>query len=172
MTLYDLTNPEVANGSDYEALRAKGSEDEKRILSKLRSLNRRVYSFVHEFTNPEITSEASSLPPKYAQLVAMQIKPENEENYRNWYIQEHFALIAKVSQGYVRGRMFKLSENMQRGEVIGQPPFNYLVVHESTEAPKDIMAAIFTPWMAEVMKSIGGVEVRAFELDHVFKKAE
>jgi hypothetical protein len=83
LTLYDIETPEVANSEPYNAVRARASDNEKAILSKIGGLSRRTYAHMGTFTHPETT--AKSMPCKYILAVTLEMMtPEAEDDLDKW----------------------------------------------------------------------------------------
>ncbi|KAJ3996181.1 hypothetical protein F5050DRAFT_1761522 [Lentinula boryana] len=64
LTLYDISEPSVADGPEYQAVKENGSERDKRLLATVQYANRRAYSSIYNYTLP--TTSASDFPPKFA----------------------------------------------------------------------------------------------------------
>ncbi|KAF9063006.1 hypothetical protein BDP27DRAFT_1385041 [Rhodocollybia butyracea] len=174
LTLYDISEPSVADGPEYQAVKDKGSERDKRLLSTVQYLNRRSYSSIYTYTRPTVSD--SDFPPQYVWSVGLEVKPEGEAEFNKWYEEEHIPMISKIP-GWTRSRRFALANNMVRGSL--EPDImicKYLAVHDFTrddylESP-EAKAAISTPWRDEVVKGVVGREMRRFELFKEYKRPE
>ena len=140
----------------YKALWENASEREKRIMSSLTTLDRRVYSLISD-TWADGRSEADGAPP-VLMTVSMSVPAEVVPDMEAYYEQEHFPLLLAVP-GWRRARRYVLTS--------GTGP-KYLSVHEvDSEAAFDepgYKAAISTPWRNRIVDSSIAREKRVFAL--------
>jgi hypothetical protein len=140
----------------YKALWENTSEREKRIMSSLRTLDRRVYAPLSDAWADGV-SLASGAPPVVL-AVSMSVPPATEADLEAHYEQEHYPMLLAVP-GWRRARRFLLTA--------GTGP-KYLSLHEiDSEAAFDepgYKAAISTPWRNRVVESATGREKRVFGL--------
>ncbi|KAJ7155435.1 hypothetical protein C8R43DRAFT_999844 [Mycena crocata] len=166
LTLYDIKTPEIANSEPYNALRARASDNEKAILSKIGGLSRRSYEHMGTFTHPNTMAEA--LPSKFVLVVSLEMTSKGEDELNKWYDEEHMDLLAKIP-GWKRGRRFRLLDFGQRGALmVDKPVSKYLAIHELDhnnflETP-EYKHATSTPWRSRVMEQCVRREARVFEL--------
>lgn len=178
LALYDMSSPAVMTGSEYTSLHLKASANEVDIISRLQSLDRRVYTLISSLTLPNTTPEM--LPGRYMFVVFMEVTPEGEAEFNKWYEEEHMVLVAKTP-GWLRGRRYKVVEQTELAgkgdkEAAAKKPKTYLALHElSRDDFKDQEAfktAISTPWRAKVSENVFDKELRLFERLKVFDRPE
>ena len=58
LATYDLTSPSVASSEPYKALAAKASDRERDFISRLATLNHRIYESYSIKVNPHIAQDA------------------------------------------------------------------------------------------------------------------
>ena len=88
-----------------------------------------------------------------------------DEDFDNWYRQEHLGTVSKCS-GYVRTRRYKLKTAVTAKDVP-----TYLALHEfdSDSLPQEeLMKTAETPWGKKVMGSLAGQEIFVFRLTGSF----
>lgn len=170
LTLYDISEPSIANGDGYQAVQAKASDNEKRIMPLVHYLNRRTYAPIGATPPPRT---GASFPGKYVFSVGMDIKPEGEADFNKWYEEEHLGLVAKIP-GWLSGRRYELVDSLVIGE--GRKPLKYLAIYEMENntfmETEEFKVAVGTPWSIEVQKNVLDRELRLFELAKVYKKSE
>ncbi|KAJ4479990.1 hypothetical protein J3R30DRAFT_2562895 [Lentinula aciculospora] len=173
LTLYDISEPSVAGGPEYQAVKENGSERDKRLLATVQFLNRRAYSSIYNYTLP--TASDSDFPPNFVLYAALEVKAEGEADFNKWYDEEHTPMISKTP-GWLRSRRFILSDSATRGSIDPEVTVcKYLAIHDFSiggymETPE--MKAVATPWRDEVMKNIVGRDVRHFTLLKEYKRSE
>jgi hypothetical protein len=144
----------------YKALWENSSEREKRIMSSLAALDRRVYSLVSDSWADGI-SEASGAAP-VIMAVSMSVPAALEPDLAAYYEREHFPLLLAVP-GWRRARRYVLAS--------GTGP-KFLSLHEiDSEAAFDepgYKAAISTPWRNRIVEAAIGRERRVFGLHKSF----
>ncbi|KAF5339691.1 hypothetical protein D9758_014906 [Tetrapyrgos nigripes] len=174
LTLYDISEPRVANGPEYQAVFANGSDRDKRMVSTLQYLTRRSYSVIYSLSHPEASA---FLPPKFVFYVAMEVKPEGEAYFNKWFKEEHIPMVMKIP-GWLRSRKFTLEEHILfRGCVEPEVPvYKHLAIHDFSSdgyrETAEMKVATSTPWQNEVMKNVVGREMRHFEFLKVYKCPE
>ncbi|KIK62419.1 hypothetical protein GYMLUDRAFT_164733 [Collybiopsis luxurians FD-317 M1] len=172
LTLYDISEPSVADGPEYQAVKDNGSERDKRLLSTVQYLNRRAYSLFYSTTHPNAL--ASDFPAKFIAYAAFEVKPEDEVDFNKFYEEEHIAMVAKVP-GWLRSRRYILSNSMVRGSVDPEVTVcKYLIINDFSrggymETP-EMKAAGTTPWTFKVASYLIGSEIRHFELLKEYKR--
>ncbi|KAJ3744178.1 hypothetical protein DFH05DRAFT_1615961 [Lentinula detonsa] len=175
LTLYDISEPSVADGPEYQAVKENGSERDKRLLATVQYLNRRAYSSIYNYTPP--TASPSDFPPKFVLYASLDVKAEGEAEFNKWYEEEHIPMISKTP-GWLRSRRYILSNSAVRGSIDPEVTVcKYIAIHDfSTGGYMDtpeMKAAIGTPWRDEVMKFIDvRREVRRFTLLKEYKPSE
>lgn len=176
LALYDAMNTDVLQSDAYKALSAHASSQEKSIISRLATLNRRIYSRFATFQGPAIS--ATALPSKFVLVVGVEPAPEKEEEVNRWYEEEHLGLMSKVP-GFIRARRYKLVSHLElAGQANASPtqvvPFPYVTLYdwENGAYTVDIafQAAISTPWSAKVLAELPSSEFRLFALHEGFSK--
>lgn len=84
--VYDLKSPSVLEGDDYRGLFPEASDNEKSIISRISSLQRRVYTLVSTLQHPSTADDPNALPGKYALLVFWEPFAENEVEFNKWSV--------------------------------------------------------------------------------------
>jgi hypothetical protein len=158
-----LIKPGTLDTPAYKALWENASEREKRIMSSLSTLDRRVYSLLHDARADgagDVAQDAGPAPVVMA--VSMSVPPAVEPELAAHYEQEHFPMLLAVP-GWRRARRYVLTA--------GTAP-KFLSVHEiDSEAVFDepgYKAAMSTPWRQRVTASASGREKRVFALHKSF----
>ena len=144
----------------YKALWENASEREKRIMSSVGTLDRRVYSLLSDSRADGFAAGSGAAPVLLA--VSMSVPPEVVPDMEAHYEQEHFPMLLAVP-GWRRARRFVLTA--------GTAP-RYLSLHEvESEAVFDepgYQAAMSTPWRKRIAESATGRERRVFGLHKSF----
>ena len=144
----------------YKALGENSSAREKRIMSSVATLDRRVYSPVSDAWANGVTPTTDAPPVLMA--VSMSVPDEVVPDLEAYYEQEHFPLLLAVP-GWRRSRRFVLTA--------GTGP-KYLSLHEiESEAAfgePSYQAATSTPWRDRILASAIGREKRVFTLHKSF----
>lgn len=170
LAIYDLASPETTKSPTYLRLRDTASDNEKALIPRLPTLQRRTYSLINETAKPDLPS--GSLPGKYILVVLWSIPKELDAELHKWYDKEHNAEIAKVP-GWLRARRYRLVDGV---DLAGKGPpmegFEYMVLHEwdrdgYVEAP-EFVAAGKTPWSAKVIGGANACIFRKFVLHKNF----
>ena len=144
----------------YKALWENASAREKRIMSTVSTLDRRVYAQVSDAWADGVSERAGAPPVLFA--VSMSVPDAVVPDMEAYYEQEHIPLLLAVP-GWRRARRFVLSS--------GTGP-KYLSLHE-IESPAAFddpgyKAAISTPWRNRIMETAIGKEKRVFGLHKSF----
>ncbi|KAJ7591446.1 hypothetical protein C8J56DRAFT_935599 [Mycena floridula] len=189
LTLYDVSAPEVGDGTDYKALAAAGSEREIRIMEKIGFASRRIYErlgnpFTHErlgTTIPQKTLDNGSegdpsIYPKYVFSVSISVTPEGEEDFNKWYEEEHMGLLRyKIVSSTERGdwESLRTKDNSLFPTPASRSPLEYLALHYMSVPASTFMnceewKAAQTEWRTRVMETVVGREYRVFELSQIF----
>jgi len=159
LATYDV-EPGTLETPAYKALWENASEREKRIMSSLATLDRRVYSPLSDSWADGV-SEAAGAPPVVL-AVSMSVPADVVPDMEAYYEQEHYPLLLAVP-GWRRARRFELTT--------GTGP-RYLSLHEvDSEAAFDepgYKAAISTPWRNRIVESATVREKRIFGLHKSF----
>lgn len=166
LAMYEIDSPEVPNSDAYQSLSRNASERERKLVPKLGRLNRRVYSLLGTHGD----SGTSKLPAKHVIFASVGVKPEDEEEYQKWCVEEHIDLLSKVP-GWVQSRRYKLvgSEELVASSGGDHPPAGiFLNVHYS-EKPwsfslPEAQIAMGTPWASEVLGKATSRVIRLFAL--------
>ena len=151
LAYYEI-KPGVLESPEYQALAASASAREKSIMSRLSTLDRRVYELLSDDGSP------SDGPPPVVLAVSLSMPPGRADDLAAWYADEHIPMLLAVP-GWRRVRRFRLTG--------GTAPA-YLSLHEvaSTSVFEEdgYRAAVSTPWMKRVVDSAIGRERRLFGL--------
>jgi len=174
LTLYDISSASVADGPEYQAVKANGSERDKRLLETIQFLNRRAYTSIYDKTLSGASD--ADFPAKFVLYAAMEVKPEGEDEFNKWYEEEHVPMLSKIP-GWLRSRRYVLESNLVKGTVEPEVVVGkYIAVHDFSKGgfmeSAEFKAAISTPWRDEVVKAVVGRELRHFELFKEYKRPE
>ena len=159
LATYDI-KPGTLDTPAYKALWENASDREKRIMSSLSTLDRRVYSLISDSWADGVAE--SSGPAPVVMAVSMSVPPAVEPELADHYEQEHFPLLLAVP-GWRRARRYVLTS--------GTAP-KFLSLHElDSEAVFDepgYKAAMTTPWRQRITATASGREKRVFALHKSF----
>jgi hypothetical protein len=155
LAYYEI-KPGVLESPEYKALAASASAREKSMMSRLATLDRRVY---------ELLSDDGSVtdgPPAVVLAVSLSVPSGREDDLAAWYGEEHTPMLLAVP-GWRRVRRFRLTGGTA-------PAFLALHEVESTAVfdEDSYRAAVSTPWMKRVVDSAIGRERRLFGLHRSF----
>jgi hypothetical protein len=150
----------------YKALWENASEREKRIMSSVSTLDRRVYSPLSTHWAPGALSGATSGgvygTAPMVMAVTMSVPPAVEAELADHYEQEHFPLLVAVP-GWRRARRYVMTA--------GTGP-KYLSLHEVDSLAvfdePGYKAAMSTPWRNRIVAQAMGREKRVFSLHKSF----
>jgi hypothetical protein len=153
---YYEVKPSVMDGPEYKALWASASDREKSIMSRLATLDRRVYEPISD------NGPAPAGPPPVVLAVSLSVPAGMEDDLAAWYTEEHIPMLLAVP-GWRRIRRFRLTS--------GTGP-DYLSLHEVAGMEvferDDYRAAVTTPWRNRIVDAAIGRERRAFGLHRSF----
>jgi hypothetical protein len=156
-----LIKPGTLDTPAYKALWENASEREKRIMSSLSTLDRRVYSLLSDSWADGV-DPVDAGPAPVVMAVSMSVPPAAEAELADHYEQEHFPLLLAVP-GWRRARRYVLTS--------GTGP-KFLSLHEvDSEAVFDepgYKAALSTPWRSRITAAATGREKRVFALHKSF----
>ncbi|KAG6810179.1 hypothetical protein H0H92_012970 [Tricholoma furcatifolium] len=180
LAVYDTATPEDLQSPAYTALAANASANEKSIISRLRTLNRRIYRRIATVDSPNLDATTqTSLLPAHAVLVGgfNPGSPEVEREMNKWYEEEHLEMLSRVP-GFIRVRRYELVSHVElAGNADPSVPgvsFQYLALYEwENEKYRDEEAfktAVQTPWSVKMVGAIAGYEDRSFVLYKNFEK--
>lgn len=161
----------------------------KETLDGIEVLETRTYSTYKPPAN-KLTPPSASYDPKkkakYAEMISMHVREENEEEFNRWYDEEHIVLMARVP-GWVRSRRFVLRPDKDghtaesetaTGKYAGKEGKDamrkkeapkYLAIHEfesgkEREESVQYKTATSTPWRTRMQGFMTYRERRDFEL--------
>jgi hypothetical protein len=138
----------------YKALWENSSEREKRIMSSVATLDRRVYAPLSDSWADGVSPGSGAAPVLMA--VSMSMPAELVPDMEAYYEQEHYPMLLAVP-GWRRARRLVLTS--------GTGP-KYLSLHEiESQAAFDdpgFKAAISTPWYKRIVDAAIGREKRVF----------
>ncbi|HEX9040086.1 MAG TPA: hypothetical protein VF838_03555 [Trebonia sp.] len=159
LATYEI-KPGTLDTPAYKALWENASEREKRIMSSVSALDRRVYSLLSDSWADGANVDSGAAPVVMA--VCMSVPPAAEADLAAHYEREHFPLLLAVP-GWRRARRYVLAA--------GTGP-KYLSLHEvDSMAVFDepgYKAALTTPWRNRIMAQAIGREKRVFGLHKSF----
>lgn len=105
LAMYDVDSPDVLVSDAYKALAPNASERERGVLSKLEVLNRRVYSLIATHGNSGLKD--SELSSKYVVFATIGVTPGDEEEFGEFFAEEHIPLLSKIP-GWIQSKRYKL----------------------------------------------------------------
>ncbi|HEX8008610.1 MAG TPA: hypothetical protein VF482_19530 [Trebonia sp.] len=153
---YYEVKPGVMHSPEYKALWASASDREKSIMSRLATLDRRVYEPISE------DGPAPAGPPPVVLAVSLSVPAGMEDDLAAWYTEEHIPMLLAVP-GWRRIRRFRLTS--------GTGP-DYLSLHEVAGMEvferDDYRAAVTTPWRNRIVDAAIDRERRVFGLHRSF----
>jgi hypothetical protein len=155
LALYELESVDVLKTNQYQGLARERSQRETDMLRRIPMMDRRVARLVLD--GPEWTKEAP-----YQLIVCMTPPEKGEEDFVEWYRQEHIRMLLDVP-GWRRVRLFQ--------QVEGDGPA-FMAVHE-LETP-DVFEqpsyekSISTPWRQRIRSSVSRYERNLFKLWRTF----
>jgi hypothetical protein len=159
LATYEI-KPGTLETSAYQAAWDNASDREKRIMSSVSTLDRRVYSLLSDSWADGVSP--ASGPPPVVMAVSMSVPPAVEPDLEAYYEQEHYPLLLAVP-GWRRARRYLLTA--------GTGP-KYLSLHEiDSVAALDQPAyqqATSTPWRNRIVGAAIGREKRVFGLHKAF----
>jgi hypothetical protein len=169
LAIYEIASASIASSEPYKALAMQGSEKEKNLIPRLALLNRRVYELLTVKTRPALST--SDLPGKYLFVVTFLVQPELDEEFNNWYEQEHIPELSKVP-GWQRARRYKLDSSVELAHgpaaTPENPVHNYLTLHEWDRdgyvAFPEFTATLITPWSTKMLQGVKAFSGRPFVL--------
>jgi hypothetical protein len=149
LALYFMTAGAL-DSPEYKALGASASAREKSVLSRIATLDRRVYQRVSS-DGPDLDGPAPALL-----LVSISVPAAAEEDMLAWYTEEHIPMLLEVP-GWLRIRRYRLTS--------GTAPA-WLSLHEIT-GPEVLdepayKAAASTPWRNRIVDAAIARERRVF----------
>jgi hypothetical protein len=149
LALYEMTHG-TTDSPEYRALAASASAREKSMMSRIATLDRRVYQQVSS-DGPELDGPAPTVL-----IVAISVPPAVEDDMAAWYTDEHIPMLLEVP-GWLRIRRYRLTS--------GTAPA-WLSLHEikGPEVFDDpaYQAASSTPWRNAIVGSAIARERRVF----------
>lgn len=157
LALYDL-DLEVLERPEYRVLREQRSPREQGVVTRLTTLERRVY---------ELCAEFGSAVPDAAVVVAtsLEVPQDHEDELVAWYEQEHVPMLHAIP-GWDRTRRFRLLD--------GDAP-RWLALHELSEAEalttQTYRDATSTSWRDRVMAAATKRERRIWTTYREFEAA-
>jgi hypothetical protein len=155
LALYFMTAG-ATDSAEYRALGPSASAREKSVLSRLATLDRRVYEQVSD----DGTAHDGASP--LVMVVSISMPPELEDDLAAWYIEEHIPMLLAVP-GWQRIRRYRLTS--------GTAP-TWLALHElaseSALSAPEYKAAASTPWRNRIVDSAIARERRIFAFHRSF----
>jgi hypothetical protein len=147
---------DVLDSPEYKALAASASPREKSVMSRLATLDRRVYKPISDDGSP------SAGPPPVVLAVSLSVPAGMEDDLAAWYTREHIPMLLAVP-GWRRIRRFRLTG--------GTGP-TYLSLHEVADREvfdeDGYRAAVTTPWRNRIVDAAIGRERRVFGFHRSF----
>jgi hypothetical protein len=146
----------VLDSPEYKALAASASAREKSMMSRLATLDRRVYEPVSD------DGSASDGPPPVVLAVSMSVPADRADDVAAWYAEEHIPMLLAVP-GWRRVRRFRLTGGT------GPAYLSLSEVASTAVFDEDSYRAVLsTPWMKRVVASAIGRERRLFGFHRSF----
>ncbi|WP_069812447.1 hypothetical protein [Streptomyces sp. TP-A0874] len=145
LATYELA-PGALSGPEYQRVRQR-SRYEAELVSRLATLDRRVYGLVDDHGRP---------PTAPAVLLSVALSTTDEEALHSWYTEEHIPLLHSI-EGWWRTRRYRLLE--------GAGP-SFLALHEIADTglfeDETYLRAVSTERRERVMASVTARERRVF----------
>lgn len=161
LATYDVGNLDNLNLDEYTTLLVNRSEREKKVMSELERMDKRLYRLVSE------RGEAPDPPAKVVMYISLSFKPEDVDEVNRWYEEEDIPLLSKVP-GWRRTRRYCLIEPSASGDLV-----ELLAVHEydskdGFDSP-EAKTAGSTSWGTRVVQELAQKRSRrVMKLFHVF----
>jgi hypothetical protein len=157
LALYDMV-PGTFDSPEYKALYDAASDREKSIMSRLATLDRRVYDLISEDRPASRPATSADGPAPTVMSVSMSVPAGTDNDVHAWYTEEHIPMLLAVP-GWRRIRRYRLAG--------GTGPV-YLSLHE-IDGPHVLeedsyKEATATPWRARIVASALDREKRVFTL--------
>jgi hypothetical protein len=155
LALYFMTAG-ATDSPEYRALGPSASAREKSVLSRLATLDRRVYE--------QVSYDGAGLdqPAPTVMVVSISVPPALEDDMAAWYAEEHIPMLLAVP-GWQRIRRFRLTS--------GTAPA-WLSLHElageAALSTPEYKAAALTPWRNRIVDSAIAREKRIFAFHKSF----
>lgn len=157
LALYFMT-ADATDSPEYRALGPSASAREKSVLSRLATLDRRVYKQVSD----EGGGSSDTAPAPAVMVLSVSMPPALEDEMATWYTQEHIPMVLAIP-GWQRVRSYRLTS--------GTAP-TWLSLHEladeSALSAPEFRASISTPWRNQVVASATVWEKRVFAFHKSF----
>jgi hypothetical protein len=155
LATYDLSLAAL-DSAEYKAVVAGASDRERSIMSRLATLDRRVYELIGD------SEPAAAAPPPAVLAVSLSVPPGQEDDLAAWYTEEHIPMLLEVP-GWRRIRRFRLVDGaapqfLSLHEIDGVRVFDEPGYREATS----------TPWRDRIVASAIGRERRVFGLRNSF----
>ncbi|RDX52185.1 hypothetical protein K466DRAFT_566918 [Polyporus arcularius HHB13444] len=166
--LYDVTDIAVVN---------QPPDREKDILSRIGLIDRRVYEKVNVPVRPRKGDayHVRSLGP-FVSPVLVHVPPEFEQDFNNWYNEEHIELLLKAPQ-WVRTTRYVYKEGGASGIDESLKPKKvpkYLALHEWTDPSfmeaEEFKKAVATPWIKQVTQYSTAFDRQFFKLHRSWER--
>lgn len=132
MAVYDVTSMPILETDTYTSLRPNRSSREAETIGQV-EVKRYFYELLHTKQSP-LLAPIDSLSNEEAEgivTVAVEINladiPEAYEEYKNWYVEEHAELLAKVP-GWLRSRLYQTSKVEYPGKT------TFFALHDYTKS--------------------------------------
>jgi hypothetical protein len=158
LALYFMTAGAI-DSPEYRALGPSASAREKSVLSRLATLDRRVYEQVSQ------DGVAPGHPAPAVMVLSISVPSTLEDDMAAWYAQEHIPMLLAVP-GWQRVRRFRLTS--------GTAPA-WLSLHEladpSALSTPEYKAAASTPWRNRIVDCAISREKRVFAFHKSFAAA-
>ncbi|KAK1625737.1 Alpha/Beta hydrolase protein [Colletotrichum phormii] len=171
---YDVTDMSHLETPTYTTLRANRSAREAETIGQV-AVTRYFFDLVIEQKAPLFIpiEQLSDEEAEGIELVAIEttLKDESDEaEFKKWYDEEHIPMLSKVP-GWLRTRLLKISSI---GDGVGSKT-TFFVLHDYARTNglggPEHKASTATPWAAEMVKKVAGMNRRTYSLFYVFGPA-
>lgn len=171
LALYDLDNISILTSPPYTSLRESASSNEKSIMQRSGSIQRRAYTLISSVGDGPKEGPASP----WIIIVEAEFKDTEEakKEIDKFYDDEHIPMHTKVP-GFIRARRWKLDSWTELANGDKEPsaaPRKFITVYEMAidskvyVASKEHQELINTPWMKEsTEKWVVSKKARQYEL--------
>lgn len=174
--IYDLTSIADTKTSSYGDVLKNPSEVEKQIIPRIGEVDRRIYELLPRAIpdpSPEWSGEKAS---PYWSFIMVDIKGEAEEEFNQWYNEEHIPLMAKCP-GWLRARRYVLKDwgrfGVDAPKSPSAPP-KYLAVYEWASLDMlesdELKTALSTPWAKKLFEHRLSTDKRVYKFYKSFAR--
>ena len=154
VAIYELDSEDALKTDEYKKAREADGDDETKMFD---FLSRRVYSLISDQRCKDYEQKVTT-GMRYIAMNSFQPEDTSEQDFHDWYEQEHIPMLSKVP-GWLRSSRWQLTDarDPRRWEEVQTSNVaKYLALHEVEDADavyasEQLQAAVSTPWRNEVI---------------------